>query len=221
MKKTYILIIYFIVLVVGCENESPDIELNNNELKKFDTIFPGDYLPAFPGSYWIYSDGDTIKTGKDFELSIIYEPHYDFSTGVDMFDTCIAIDTAYFPIYGNKILNRYTTYWWSSNVRCAKFKLLDEIEGSGWTISSSKNDWSGMSVKSKDSRIVLPNQISYDSVIVMVYNYTINNYNITKYEYYYAKNIGFIGSKTIYDQLSGTDTVTWESYLIDYKISNN
>jgi hypothetical protein len=219
MKKTYISIIYFIVLVVGCENESPDIEPNNNELNKFDTIFPGDYLPAYPGSYWIYNDGDTITTGEKYELSIIYDPRFDISTGVEIFDTCIPIDTAYFPIYDNKVLNRYTTYSYGKG-HCSKFRLLDETEGIGWTISSSKMDRSGMSVKGKGSTIVLPNQISYDSVIVMVYNYTIQNYDVTEYEYYYAKHIGFIGSKIIYDQICGIDTAKWGSYLINYKIFN-
>jgi len=49
----------------------------------FDTIFPGEYFPAFPGSWWLFDNGDTMKVAGRYEVFVFNaagytaEPDYD------------------------------------------------------------------------------------------------------------------------------------------------
>jgi len=196
-------------------NNIPNDSLDIEPISTYDTIFPKSYLPAYPGSYWIYNNGDTIKTNSGYILSTTKRPYYNENTFI-LYD-CIPIDTAFFPIYNYEILNEYTTYSTSSEW-CSENRLLDEAEGSSWSVDSHKDWYSYLIVQKKDTSIILPNNQEFDSVIIMNFRRFEGNYDLAKIEYYYAKNVGYLGSKTIYDLPMNIDSIKWNLYLTDYLI---
>src|SRR5690554_623931 len=81
MRKTIIFgLITVLVGLISCEK---DKETKPNDNIVYDTIKPLDYFPAFPGSYWIYDNNDTLKVADQYEKYIFNsagytaEPDYD------------------------------------------------------------------------------------------------------------------------------------------------
>ncbi len=225
MKKVLLCTISIIIILVGCKKEElPDpIDTKSGNFRGCDTIKPLSYLPAYPGSYWIYSNGDTIKTSDSYELHTLYEKAWITSEEPPYYpvEECVEKETAYFPIYDNKILKGYKQYSIvnSPTSYCETLLLLCESLGAGWTINYTTHDRSSMLITKKDTTIALPNNVVYNNVIVAEYNYTINSSPIIKKEYYYAKDIGLIQLKTIYALLGPGEPNTIDWYLTDYFIA--
>ena len=78
MKTTFIwgALAVFIGLL-SCEKDKPE------NVIIYDTIMPLEYFPAFPGSYWIYDNGDTLIVTGQYEKYVFNsagysaEPDYD------------------------------------------------------------------------------------------------------------------------------------------------
>ncbi|HEY0977630.1 MAG TPA: hypothetical protein VGE21_09180 [Flavobacteriales bacterium] len=68
------------------------------------TVEPAPYLPAFPGSWWAYSDGSMITTGPGYVASPVLSTNWDPNHGVDR---CCASGVARLPIYGGLPLYGY------------------------------------------------------------------------------------------------------------------
>lgn len=66
------------LLLLGCKKEP-----------KYDTIFPEEYFPAYPGSYWVYTNGVTKTT----------EAYYRLHT--------VNSEDVYVPVYDGEIVNGY------------------------------------------------------------------------------------------------------------------
>jgi hypothetical protein len=177
-----------------------------------DTYFPGDYLPAYPGSYWIYSNQDTIKTENSYRKDTLETPVY-YQDNIYAIEYCEFFECGYYPIYDHQTLRNYTLF---PNYCTESIKLLDETLNKSWMTYNWKDYFIRREVTAKDVQISLPNSKMYDSVIVVEENIeTIADYG--KKEHYYAKNVGLIGIKTIHMNF---DTLnTFDYYLIEYKIN--
>jgi len=211
MKR--ILLPLICLLVIGsCKKD----EINNVLIppKTYPTRYPGAYLPTYPGSYWVYNTGDTVKTGAKYVTAEIYREYRNFGTGAV---TCNAIETAIFPVYRGAYVKDYTLYGLNSKGVCYNNPLLSEELGKMITLYASKYYRTELIVKSKDVQITLPNGKVYDSVIVMnELNYGGPELDV---EHYYAKHIGFIGKQTIENYFTQDTVPVWDKYLVDYYIN--
>ncbi|MDA3866495.1 MAG: hypothetical protein PF489_07075 [Salinivirgaceae bacterium] len=164
-----------LLLTVGCSET--DIEY----------IFPKDYLPAYPESYWIYSDGTTTKVSPG------YRKHRYF----DELESTERSDEVYVPymaphyVYGYKVTqndNRYPLK-----------KLLSEVNGETWKIGDWLNGTVHRKVIDKDVALTLSSPILnteeqvFDSVIVVIeYIKETDTTYPWKLKEYYAPFVGLI-----------------------------
>ena len=211
-EKLIILIIISSFILNACEKSKIIVEE-----PAFDTIYPNVYLPAYPNSCWYYSNGDTVKTSEKYILDTIIIPVYD-PHGYHYL--CDSFKIAYYPIYNSFPLHGYEWFYLKSGRTCDfPIKLLDETLGEQWKLYRKDPMFIyNRTVIAKDISIVLPDSTLYENVITILDYFIMPPDNSSRFikEYYYAKNIGLIGSKII---ISGNDTVnTFEKYLIDYKI---
>ena len=210
MRQNGFLLLLFII--VGCSEDNDDGDYKKDEVK-IDTLFPRDYFPVYPNSYWIFktSNNDTIvhKTDSIYFLNTNYDPYknpYDSSL-------------YYAPRYDGKTVKGYlislgTTDYHSSRWR----KIIDDRLFVGKVFSSCylwpTSYWYGKVMNVDTSILINSNQ--YDSVIIIMEYSNPPGYENQYIKYYYAKNIGIIKKEEwfLYD-----DT-TYEENLINYKINN-
>lgn len=63
-----------LISLLSCQkNDGPDGE------EVYDTIRPLSYFPAYPGSWWAYNTGDTLKTKADYQLYTYISECGDFT----------------------------------------------------------------------------------------------------------------------------------------------
>ncbi len=69
MKKTIICGVFTILSgLTSCGKD--------NDGTSKDTIMPLDYFPAFPSSYWVYDNNDTLKVADEYEIYIFNSAGY-------------------------------------------------------------------------------------------------------------------------------------------------
>lgn len=118
MKKNFLktLLPAFILLFLlySCKDNSPLTPTVNNTV---DTLFPGTYLPAYPGSYWNYVDtlGNPVQIMADGYHYLELPHHSEFPAPIGEADTFFVPrwnDTYIFYKYRTKELfdNRSLTY---------------------------------------------------------------------------------------------------------------
>lgn len=149
-------------------------------------IEPNEYLPAYPGSYWDYSDGTRVRaTG--------YELHsYRLSTS-----STKKSEECYVPVWDGKYLYKYSIYQASPNY---PLKELLRAKGSAeWVVDENNGDRLKRSEVKDSIRIRIPvDSVTFkDSLFKDVYRVTeyleslddIDHWNIREY---YVKNIGLV-----------------------------
>ncbi len=105
----------------------------------YDTIKPLEYFPAFPGSYWVYNDHDTLKVADQYEMYIFNSASYALEADYD---------TLILPkLLSNNIFNSADSFTYvneykitkshNSNYKDPIFKgLLSLTEGAEFTIGA-------------------------------------------------------------------------------------
>jgi hypothetical protein len=90
-------------------------------------VFPGDYFPAYPGSYWDYTNGSRVIVEKNYSLHS-YQP-----------DISSAQKTAekYVPEINGKFLYKYSIT--QSSTKYPLKKLLDETSKEKWLVNEINN----------------------------------------------------------------------------------
>ena len=83
-------------------------------------VLPGDYFPVYPGSYWVYSNGKTIKCEANYQLHSYYD-NYD---NVQSKEKKV-------PVWDGRYVYKYKIY--QNNVD-APFKEILRESGSTWSI---------------------------------------------------------------------------------------
>ncbi len=149
-------------------------------------IEPNEYLPAYPGSYWDYSDGTRVRATN-------YELHnYRLSTSSSKYS-----EECYVPIWDGKYLYKYSIYQASP---LYPMKELLRAKGSAeWIVDESNGAKLKRSEAFIDSMYIrIPVDSTFkDSLFKEVYQiteYQENMDNTTHWNTreYYAKNVGLI-----------------------------
>ncbi|MBK9379578.1 MAG: hypothetical protein IPM86_15770 [Saprospiraceae bacterium] len=219
MKNQKTLIFLLILFVISCifackKDESiPDNNPTNPNTASYDTIFPLDYFPAFPGSYWKYvdSNNDTtlIKTDSSYQ-----KDYYTIGSAA------YVSDTFFVPIYNQIPIWAYEAHTGpisNSGSYPLTMILSDSLPiGSNWIIYN----WSGTQVSRKiivkDTTITISSNPYYPTIAVEeYYSYGPPNY-IWIAKRYYTKNIGLIRE----DSYNSIDSTINTKQIIDYFINN-
>lgn len=141
-------------------------------------ITPEAYLPAYPGSYWDYTDGTRVRA-TNYELHN-YRPS---TTSPDYTDEC------YVPIWDGHYLYKYSIYQ-SSPLYPLK-ELLRAKGSSVWIVDENNGQ------KLKRSEVFVDSLAVGDSLYKSVYCVTeflenLDNTNHWNLREYYAKNVGLV-----------------------------
>ncbi|MGC8865366.1 MAG: hypothetical protein ACP5O2_06555 [Bacteroidales bacterium] len=85
MQKALVVLFSAILLVgiLSCNKE----ENPQPQTKTYDTLFPHPALPTWPGSYWVYNTGDTLKA-LDYKLIVYNKAAYD---ALPEYDTLVVV----------------------------------------------------------------------------------------------------------------------------------
>lgn len=71
-------------------------------LATHDTIFPDPYFPVYPGSYWIYSNGDTIRTFDNYRRTGVFHNYPSMLPGMyNGPDDFYPDDSLYLPVWNS------------------------------------------------------------------------------------------------------------------------
>lgn len=175
-----------------------------------DTLFPLSYLPAYPGSYWIY-DGDTVRANETYEL------HPLLKSNTDNWEKCDEGHKVYLPVYNGYPLAEYTFY--CSRFQFCSWQILSETENASWTPSYNQYGGFSRTVVSIDSTIALSNGAIYEHCIVVTHRAFI--YGGNKAPYYdvecYAPNVGMI-TRYNFNEMDTPSIKTCITELTDYHI---
>ncbi len=199
-------------------NENPEVELTN-------VAEIGCYLPIYPGSCWVYSNGDTVRAGSQYHLDTVFSASYWFP---DFPEECVAVDTTHmltlnYPHFQlrnsvRKYLNKYTLY--GLDDRCeVDFKVLSEEIGEKWYISWDNLQDSRFEVIERLASVTMPDGQSYSDVMVIEEQYIGNLWLCSQTRRYYAKSIGLIGEQQFVAPFKEgyLETPIWTFFLSSYK----
>lgn len=167
----------------------------------FDTIQPLEYFPAFPGSYWVYDNDDTLKVAGQYENYIFNSAGY---TAVPDYDTLVLPKLILNGIYnpGDRFayVNGYSISKASlSSYRDPAFKeILSLNKGDELLIDGAVqgHQITGRVIKA-DTSITIDDK-TYEHVIVTIHfdrMCTMNGFSESECAFkreYYAKGIGLI-----------------------------
>ncbi len=229
MKYTYCLLsIAFISVLFSCKKEEsasqntvpiPDTTSTDSlSQMQLDTIFPGSYLPAWPGSWWQYVDSNNVNSTINTSATFVKDCyHFIFApngTGLT--------DTVYVPLYNNIPLYEYSerTGYISNSSTNSLHPLLFENMAVGY--SWINHYWAATRTErmiiSVDTTMVV-NGVSYYPVIGVKEYYTLGPPPPppTSQIRYYAKNVGMILEEN-YDILNGN--LESKRWLVNYNINH-
>lgn len=207
-KIVSLLVILVMMLSYSCKKDTVNSDQPKNEVS-YDTLFPLDYLPVFPDSWWKYidSDGETsyLKTDSVYQI-----------------DTeATVVDTFYVPVYNGEPIWGYDAHTDSylSHAGTTKFKtLLSETEpvGSSWLI----HNWAGTGVSrkiiAKDTTIIIGDVSYFPTIGVEEY------YSEGPVEYiwisrrYYTKNIGLVKEERYISSDSTVSSLELADYFVNF-----
>lgn len=183
MRKTasYIFFLFLLINLTGCQKDKTEPVI---EEPTYDTLFPKDYFPAWPGSQWVYNDTDTVKVNAEFEL-VEWTDEYGLNA-----------QTKWVPRISSTAVREYEISG-----------VIDVINLKGRIISDSENEgdnWSDFAVTG-NSRLnaiintdtsITVNEVVFDNVLVVrVWSEAapdpLNPYATYNY---FAKDVGLIKS---------------------------
>lgn len=201
----YILLTFAIgSLIVSCEPKAEP-----------DFVYPLEYLPAYPGSYWIYNNGDQIVTSSSYVL-------HSYQSSLSSLETT---EEVYVPMYDGEYLYEYTIT--QNSTEYPVKKLLEEtVGGNPWMVSDFNGEPTMRAVtKSLDSIIISfpPYADPMDSILVfkdvlVVVEYVDSlgedNWNLKEY---YAKDVGLVRveANNPYDTLNSIVIKELQQYKIN------
>lgn len=189
-------------ILMGCDDDTDAVYL-----------LPKEYLPAYPQSFWDYSNGQRIIVAST------YQPHsYQESINSPAYS-----ETKYVPVIDGRYLYEYGVYQNSTTYPLKQ--LLDESNGSFWVINEVNNEKVYRMVISTSDTIqitLLQDSGTMDTTfsdVVTVVEYLESNteeyWNIREY---YANGVGLI-RVDVSDPSDNSIFVT-QKKLVNYSINN-
>lgn len=205
MKKERKRNIFFLVFILfGIASCLPEEEFN--------VLYPKDYFPAYPASYWTYNNGQTVKV----------DPGYFLHAYEDSIGSNHKTDEIYVPRIDEEYVYEYSIT--QNSTRVPLKKLLSENAGDpAWIVDY----WNGKPVYRKtvatDNAITLRDTIynmdtTYTNVIsVIEYAEALGEENWFIKEYY-AQYIGLIRREVNNYQDTINPIISYD--LVDYYINH-
>lgn len=193
--KNLLLIAITILSLMSCDKDEPQY------------VFPKDYFPAYPESYWVYSNGTTIKV----------DPQYYKHSYYSQINTNTTTQTVFVPRIDGDYVYQYSIT--QNDNRVPLKKLLSETYNDRWIVGY----WEGYSVYrmvvNKSAIVTLSDslpdgRITFDSCIVVqefLHKDTIDMPWMVRETY--APYVGLIKREL---KQNGDSIV--EKELVDYKI---
>lgn len=170
-RKIHILLPTLIVILYclfSCKKECPPT--NNPSIPNttlYDTIFPLDYFPAFPGSYWRYvnSNNDTSLITTEPEYQKDYYTQYASGYVSDTF--LVPIYKTHMPIWGYEAHTGPISH--SGSYPLTRI-LSDSLPvGSSWIIYSWGGEEKSRKIIAKDNTIIISGVSFYPTIVVEEY----------------------------------------------------
>jgi len=189
----------FLFPLISCKKSN---DILPDDVIVYDTIKPLEYFPAFPGSYWIYDNNDTLKVADQYKMYIFNTAGY---SAIPVYDTLILpkliLNGVFNPPDTFAYVKEYSISKSSrSNYRDPVFKgILSLNEGSEFVIGAASHGHriTGKTIKVDTTIFIGSNE--YRNVIITIhFDYAcVNSTGGTPEECasvreYYAKNIGLI-----------------------------
>lgn len=214
ISSFYLTVLVLFSCICACTKEKSQ---NNTQINpthsSYDTLFPLDYFPVFPGSYWKYVD--TQNNITVIQTDTTYQKDY-YTVGAAAFVS----DTFYVPIYNGTPIWRYKAHTGSishSGSTPLPRILSDSLPiGSQWVIYS----WTGTQVSrrllAKDTSIEISNHIFYPTIVVEEFYSQGPTYNLWIVRRYYTQNIGLIKE----ERYNVLDSTISSKELVDYFIND-
>ena len=197
MRQIVIILLVFGLLSCEKQNVSGTEPINET----YDTIKPLEYFPAYPGSYWVYNNGDTLKVSDEYEIYIYNSADFDAEP---KYDTIVVPKLILNGFYNSLDTFAFVKQYSiskpkNSGYRDPAFKgILSVTEGAEFTIGAvyQGHRWVGKTIK-KDTVIEIVNTLYTDVIITIQYDEACTDFgNIPEecatIKEYYAKNIGLI-----------------------------
>lgn len=211
-------LVVFTITLIACRKDDPapeqpvdNCDTTIIEIYSNDTIFPSDYLMAYPGSWWQYSDGSLRQSTTWESLPICQFTKPD----------CYEVTRTYqiLPHYNGVWINdEYSVVNDSALLSSNSNKIVGGTEGEVYS-SYREGDYRHTTkcVEYIDSLVV--NGVSYSDVLRTMYTYdvmdgTVSMGTVHAKTIYYAKNVGAI--KMVYYDLNGiSNTADLVNYYIE------
>ena len=206
-------------------------------LASYDTIFPRDYFPIHPGSYWIYDNSDTIICLEEYKLIGLGHRYTGISQTHGLYnDPGFPVDSVYVPsIHVSSVDRDYDFYYYSitSGSYLMRFlPIVDEEEGFSikqWPDGRYDYEYNSLRIMSIDTSLYIEDAL-YENVIVAEHFNMPNligdresDYDYVTKKLYFSKNIGLIKSEAYIpyrvDNIVFYDTLTIS--LVEFLINSN
>ena len=192
--------LFILLIIFSCiKREEPEI------------IYPKSYFPAYPGSYWVYNNGQTVKVDQNYHLHS-YENNISSNNKTE---------EVYVPRINGQYVYEYSITQNSTLIPLKK--LLSETADESWIVDY----WNGKNVSRKivsinDSIAIVDTIFGIDTtfksvISVIEYSEEFGEENWFSKEYY-VKYIGLIRKET--NNYQDTLDPVIEFYIVDYSINH-
>jgi hypothetical protein len=193
--KIFVLLSFFLGFI-SCDKD------NVEKPDEYKTIVPLDYFPAFPGSYWVYDNGKTLKVADQYEKYIFNSAHYSASP---KYDTLLLPKLILNGFFNSNDSFAYVNEYAITKANISSYKdpafkcILSEFEDSIFEIGGRDQIHKivGKTIK-KDTSIII-NSRKYENVLITIeLDLSCNEqggYPVDSCAYkreFYAKGIGLI-----------------------------
>jgi len=180
-----------------------------DEIKNYQTIYPLPYLPAYPGSYWVYSQSNntiTVNASDEYVLTSFKSNELQGTP----------LDSFYAPVLNNLPWgeNNFFVVGYSTPVKLGNHYSFVKILSDSLNDSWSYNSYVVCSrmVNAIDSTVVV-NNVTYSNVIIIEdHEEGCPTENSVIERFYFAKNIGLIK----YTQCTWVIVSGMNQYQVDY-----
>lgn len=165
-----------------------------------DTIYPKEYFPVYPGSYWEYNDGSRIECENDYKKVKIYDclpkPHHSYETEFKFRPH----DSIFVPVWDGKPIFEYSEINYNNDY-IPLIPILFETKNEKVQFNQDPRYFSCCIMTLTTDTSIYIDDTQYNNVIVTISGCGAgmslegfpHNFNDSELEKrYYAKNIGLI-----------------------------
>ena len=215
--KVKLLIVFLILIgVFSCRKDI---------VKNYETVVPLDYFPAYPGSYWVYDNNDTLKVLDYYQPYIFNSSSYSSSPN---YDTLMLPKLILNGIYNKGEKYAFVKEYSISKPHNSNYKIppfitfLTLTENGKFSISEyyQGEHIVGKTIK-KDTSVLIGNTMYNNVIITIHYNEACSGYysqeECASVREYYAKGVGLIKRESKNPVLDTVYTKTFE--IVDFYIN--